>query len=302
MPLPNLIIAGAPKCGTSSLFQWIADHPDAEGSLVKETCYFADPESHVFDPATNFSTGGVAGYGRFFPAANPRAKVRLEATPTYIYARTALQHLPEISTRPRFVFLLREPSRQILSTYRYYSNNWTYLKAGVAFADFLEMAERRDPALASNELLQDAIANARYVESLAHWRDRVGPDRMRVVLLEDLQERRAEAMADLAAWLGLDPRFYADYGFPRENETYRVRSHALQAANVRLRGLLARTPLYKPVRALYRRMNTDKAPAPLDDRDRAALSELLQSFADANDRLAREFGLDLAPWREQAAA
>ena len=60
MALPNLIIAGAPKCGTTSLFRWIDEHPEAEGSSVKETCFFVDPQSHVFDPSSNFASGGLA--------------------------------------------------------------------------------------------------------------------------------------------------------------------------------------------------------------------------------------------------
>ncbi|MGZ0186475.1 MAG: sulfotransferase domain-containing protein, partial [Alphaproteobacteria bacterium] len=154
MALPNLIIAGAPKCGTSSLFQWIADHPDAEGSLVKETCYFADAESHVFDPTSNFAAAGLAGYERFFPVSKPKARIRLEATPTYIYQNSAFQHLPDIKTRPRFLFVLREPSQQILSTYRYFKNNWTFLKAGDGFADFIEMVNSNDSRLNRNELLR----------------------------------------------------------------------------------------------------------------------------------------------------
>lgn len=300
MALPNLIIAGAPKCGTSSLFRWLADHPEAEGASIKETCYFVDPSSHVFDPASNFASGGVRGYERFFPVRNRAARVRLEATPTYIYQESARAALPDIPSAPQFLFVLREPSRQILSTYRYFSNNWTYLKRNVAFADFVEMAERRDEKLARNELLQDALANARYVDWLEKWRARLGPDRMRVALLEDVQADPAGQLAEFARWLGLTPDFYGDYAFPRENETYRVRSQTAQEANVRLRGLLARTPLYRPARALYRRLNTDPAPAPLSEQDTAALAGLRARFEDANARLADMFGLDLSSWAEDA--
>lgn len=298
MALPNFIVAGAPKCGTSSLYRWIADHPDAEGAVVKETRYFVDADSHVFDPSSNFATGGAAGYARFFPVSNRHARIRLEATPTYIFQRSALNALPDIQTQPRFLFLLREPSRQILSTYRYFSNNWSYLKADVPFAEFLAMAEAGDPRLAANELLSAAISNARYVESLELWRARVGPDRMRVMLLEDIQADPRGAMAGLAGWLGLDPAFYGDYAFPRENETYRARSQTLQTVNERLRGLVAKTPLYRPLRALYRSVNTAKAPAPLDDRDRAALADLRRGFDADNMRLAASFDLDLARWRD----
>jgi hypothetical protein len=301
MALPNLIIAGAPKCGTSSLFQWIADHPDAEGSFVKETCFFTDAESHVFDPTNNFSAAGLAGYERFFPVSKPKALIRLEATPTYIYQNSAFQHLPGIKTRPRFLFVLREPSQQILSTYRYFKNNWTFLKGSDGFADFIEMASNNNSRLNRNELLRDALTNVRYVEHLERWRDRLGTKRMHVMILEDLQNDPARAMADLAGWLGLDPAFYEDYGFPRENETYRVKSRLLQEINIGVRGLAARTPLYGPVRALYRRLNTAKQPEAITVLDEAALANLQSAYASDNDRLAREFNLDLERWQPRGA-
>ena len=40
--LPNVIIAGAPKCGTSSLYFWLSAHPEVKASMVKETFFFAD--------------------------------------------------------------------------------------------------------------------------------------------------------------------------------------------------------------------------------------------------------------------
>ena len=94
MALPNLIVAGAPKCGTSFLFQWIADHPEAEGARIKEICSFNDPSSHVFNSERNFALTGLAGYENYFPVKKPHAKVRLEATPTYMYQQTALAHPP----------------------------------------------------------------------------------------------------------------------------------------------------------------------------------------------------------------
>ena len=66
--LPNLVIAGAPKSGTSSVFRWLADHPQVLGSSVKETYYFVDPGSHMCDPGRHFLTGGIGGYRGFFPA------------------------------------------------------------------------------------------------------------------------------------------------------------------------------------------------------------------------------------------
>lgn len=243
MTLPNLMIAGAPKCGRSSLFQWIAEHPEAEGPIVKETCYFADPTSHMFNPAQNFRADGLAGYQTFFPEGGPDTKVRLEATPVYIYQDTALEHLPDQATHPKFLFILREPSKQLLSTYRYFLNNWHEFRHDVTFTEFIEMAERQDAGLSHNELLGDALTNVRYVDHLERWQGRVEADRIFVMTMDALAIDRDTAMAQISEWLGIDVAFYRDYSFTRENETYRVQNHMLQAVNLRLRGVLAKTPI-----------------------------------------------------------
>lgn len=302
MALPNLIIAGAPKCGTSSLFQWIADHPLAEGSAIKETCYFADPTSHVFNPASHFGKGGLAGYEAHFPVNNPDTLIRLEATPTYIYQQSAITHLPGLETQPKFIFVLREPSSQILSTYRYFSNNWNYLSGDVSFPDFIRMTEARDPKLNGNELLADALPNVRYLDHLNKWRDIIGRDRMLVLTLDQFVSDQTGVMKSIAHWLGLDPTFYDDYSFPRENETYRVKNRILHAANIRLRGLIAKTPLYERVRSAYRQLNTESAPAPLSAEDDAALAVLRAQFQSDNQALAEAFNLDLSRWAPKQAA
>ncbi|MGY8961279.1 MAG: hypothetical protein ACKVKG_17485, partial [Alphaproteobacteria bacterium] len=142
----------------------------------------------------------------------------------------------------------------------------------------------------------------RYIDHLERWRERLGAERMRVMILEDLQDDPAGVMADLSGWLGLNPAFYEDYGFPRENETYRVKSRLLQEINIRVRGIAARTPFYGPARALYRRLNTAKQPEAMTALDEAALVDLQSAYASDNDRLAREFSLDLERWRPRDVA
>jgi len=45
---PNLVVAGAPKCGTSSLYFWLAAHPEVAASREKETFFWA-PEVNRFN-------------------------------------------------------------------------------------------------------------------------------------------------------------------------------------------------------------------------------------------------------------
>ena len=104
--LPNLIIPGAPKAGTSSLQRWLADHPDAFGSVEKETYYFVDPGTHMHRPGAHIANG-LEGWRDQFPIpSGVKPKVILESTPGYLYYETALTHIPALESAPKCLCLL----------------------------------------------------------------------------------------------------------------------------------------------------------------------------------------------------
>ena len=298
--LPNLIIGGVPKAATSSLFRWLADHPDALGSSVKETRYFVDRTSHTFDPDMNIATQDLDTYRQFFtaPATQAPPKLVLEATPTYLYEHTALEYLPDLASHPVMLFILRRPSAQIYSTYTYFTNNHIYMDPSIDFPRFVELARDYAPELDRNELLQNALDNCRYAEHLEKWRRRIGPERMIVLLFEDLIRDPKSILKTIAGRLGIDPSFYDQYDFPAQNETYRIRNTFLQSLNQRVRDLIPGSPLRDALRAAYRQVNTDTNRPGLSYEETQTLVGLDAEFADDNRRLAAEFGVDVSPWTD----
>jgi hypothetical protein len=294
--LPNLIIAGAPKCGTSSLHRWLVEHRDVVGSHAKETYFLSDPGTHMFRKS-NSIMNGLQTYTRHFPSQrHPDPAIVLESTPSYIYSRTALETIPQIRTAPKVVFVLREPSAQIYSLFRYFQTNWNWIPPNVTFLDFVNHARSGNPPdYKGNELARDALGNARYVDFLTKWRDALGPDRFRIYLFEDLRSDPRVIVESVAGFTGLDPSFYKTLDFAAHNQTVVVRSRALQDMNIAIRGLLPRGHFYELARTFYRRMNTRLAPKPRDD-DLEILLDLKRSFRDANALLSREFSLDLSSW------
>ena len=80
---PNLVVAGAPKCGTSSLYFWLAAHPEVAASREKETFFWA-PDVNRFNARCNRIQHGPEAYGSLFSHA-AGSKVRFESTAPYIY-------------------------------------------------------------------------------------------------------------------------------------------------------------------------------------------------------------------------
>jgi hypothetical protein len=302
MTLPTAIIAGAPKCGTSSLFAWLVAHPDVCGSKLKETRYFLDRDHPLLDPRSNFHDHGLAGYEAHFEAcADGGAKVVLEATPQYIYSETALEVLPGLEPLPELVFLLRRPSERAYSAYQFARNNQALLDREVTFRDFVGMVERRDPAVAGRRKLDEVLDYGRYADYLGRWLARVPRAKVHVFLFEDLTRDNRAFMKAAAAALGLDPGFYDAYDFPLKNLTYQVKLQSLHRLRSKVGRRLPRegrtkTLLRKATKGAYALNVVRTRPAKSDD-DYAVLAELDSEYAADNDRLAREAGLDLSAWR-----
>ena len=95
MILPNVIIAGAPKCGTTSLFEYLAAHPAVCPATVKETRYLIDKDYPLYHQERSFLRRGLVGYSEFFQKHIPGLhKIFIEATPDYMYQNTPLKVLP----------------------------------------------------------------------------------------------------------------------------------------------------------------------------------------------------------------
>lgn len=298
--LPNTFIAGAPKAGTSSVHQWIADHPDAAGSFDKETYFLVDPGTHMFRSDFHVSNG-LEQWHSAFPNESSPPRVVIESTPAYLYSRTALEVIPDLPGPSRCVFLVREPGAQIYSLFTYFRDNWNWIPPDMTFAAFLDHARAGSHGFGGNDLAVGALANARYADFLVPWRDRLGDERMQVHTFDRLLADREGLVRDIAGWLGLDPAFYDDYPFPSGNETYTPRNRTLQKINVQVRKVLPKGRAYDAVRSAYRKLNTRK-PAGKSEQDAALVAELGREYAEDNARLARAFDLDLAGWPLPVAA
>lgn len=293
--LPNVFIAGFPKAATSSVHRWLADHPDAGGSRPKETEYFIDRGWSSFHADANYQDHGLDRYDSYFAyLGESRPQVVFESSVEYVYQKVALETLPGLATRPRFVFVLREPAAQMYSLFQYLRNNQGEIPPQVTFRQYLELLNQASPLLDKNSLLIEPLANCRYAAHLEAWASRCGRDRIFVYLFEDLREDPCTFMQNLATDLGLDPGFYASYGFPSENESYSVRAFWMHRLSIVVRNRLSRGPVFAGLRALYRKLNT--ARPSITNEDAQLREDLKERFRDDNRRLAEQFDLDLSAW------
>jgi hypothetical protein len=136
VPYPQFIIAGAQKCGTTALFQFLKQHPSIQPSVARELHFFDRdyPSSDVLKemwlrnrnlpldiPDSDFRCAVKQAYGENFvisPNA-PAGTIFFEKTPSYLF----LARVPELiistcSWKPKIIVLLRNPVDRAFSHFR----------------------------------------------------------------------------------------------------------------------------------------------------------------------------------------
>jgi hypothetical protein len=298
---PNVVIVGAPKCGTTSLFAWLADHPDACGSVIKEARYFLDPDDPLFKKASNYRDHGLAGYEPYFePCEAGAAALVVEATPVYLYQRSAPAAIAQIDPLPHIVVVFRKPSERVYSHFHFLRDSHARIDNRLPFAEFVRLVKAGDPAIPHYGHAKSVIDHSRYVEFLPAWLERFADDRVHYFLFEDLRRDPAAFMRSVAEEFGVEPSFYDSYSFARKNTTFRIRRpwmHRIRRGVGRHLPADTRKRIKASTASAYARINIEPARRSRTSADAEALVALERYFAPYNERLAEVTGLNLSPWR-----
>lgn len=293
MVTPNAVIVGMPKCSTTSLFSYLAAHPQVCPSTVKETYFLMDENHPLHRAEANLSSHGEAGYGRFFPSCGP-GPIRLESTPDYFYQKTAFAYLTTKRPAPKVIFILREPAARVYSLFRFAKNNVATLPRELRFSEFVEQV-REGMAFTNRPILAGAISHSHYYQNVKVWVDALGRKQVFLMTLEALQADPYRAMSNLAAFLDIDPVLYHRFDFRVRNRSLSIRSQTVQRLK---RSLFRRAgdswaPTF--LRELYRKLNTTRSEHLPSADDLATLAELRADFASDKSRLA-EYDLGVGLW------
>lgn len=258
--LPNLVVIGAMKCGTTALHRLLDQHPQIAMSSPKELNFFFGPGAAACGGQPDVSPAragqlrwthgnwhrGIEWYAQHFP----RAPVRGESSPGY----TSPDH-PEVAARmaavlpaARLVYLVRDPIDRALSQYRHH---------------VAEGTERRPVAAALLDPRSQYVARGLYYERLRPFLAHYDRASIAVVRQERLHARPVETLRSLHRFLGL----------PATDESGRHRPP-------------------EPVDE-GRRTPTSRAEGGLDE---SLYAQLVEAFAADAQRLRAWTGEDLTAW------
>lgn len=268
-PLPNLVIAGVAKAGTTSLFNYLAQHPAICASQVKEIGFFTKVG------AEGQPLRSVAWYrGHFAHCAGE--PYRLEASPSYCHGgRAVAVPMRTLLPKPRVVLMLRDPVARLWSAYTFGKSRGGLTESDDPDVFLTRWEQGRAEDIASGRRPRASHLSAGwYADWLPDWFDTYGDD-LRVVFAEHLAADPRAVVSDLCMWLDLDigPVHGIDVGVHNPTLQPRSRGFARVAYRTRRRTnrLFAAQPLVRSaLRQVYRSVNTtdqtERLPGPTRDR------------------------------------
>lgn len=206
--LPNTFIIGAPKCGTTSLYEWLRGHPDVFMSPFKEPTYYA--RDLAWEDSGYYLRHGIdrGRYLELFEDAGSVARVG-EASTRYLYSRDAPRLIAEETIDPRIVVMVRNPVDMIASLHAHKVASGTEDLPNLEDALDAEddrRAGRRIPRN-SNPWLSTYRDRARFAEQLVPWFETFGRERVKVQVLEQVMADPSVHFGTLLEFLEIDPAY-----------------------------------------------------------------------------------------------
>lgn len=219
MTLPDLIIAGERRCGTTFLSQRLAVHPDIFIHPKRDRGYFIDDDARRRVPSVPWETShSVDDYRTFFRSAGAGTqKIICEKSADYLFWAPAHARMAGYLPDAKYLIILRQPMRRTVSHY------WIEVGKKRETADFptaiaRDLAGDTEDRFALNHL--SYVRRSQYEKSIRHLLSHIDRDRLRVVALEDLIRNEAKVMEDVFAFIGVDNMALDPAGEEKKNRNW----------------------------------------------------------------------------------
>ncbi|MFV8818150.1 sulfotransferase family protein [Haliea sp. E17] len=297
-----LIIGGTEKAGTTSVFEYLAVHPQVRPSIRKETDYFRQAECNKQEYC-----------GLFFQGAPEN--ICVEASPGYLgLASEVAPRIHTTLTECQLVFILRDPVERFQSSYRFHRSkffipDWLSIDA---YTDMCLSYDRGDISLSdtpfTNAWFMQVLPAGRYARHLKHYFERFD-EQVTLVDFDQLNSDPGRVMQRICRNSGIDASFYQDFDYFRSNSTFHGKVKAVHALGMKvndaLEPVLRRHPrLKRQIVSMYRTLNGAGMPegATLSTNSVAKLTDYYRSDVDQVTSLFQQTQQQPVKWRHFHAA
>lgn len=193
---PTFIVIGAMKCGTTSLYYYLADHPDISMSAVKETDYFVAEKNYA---------RGLGWYQSLFKEnAIARGECSPNYTKTHLFAGVPAR-IRDVVPCVKLIYLVRDPVKRTVSHY---------------LSAYAQGREKRSLDEALRDLAHsNYVLTSRYYEQLRPYFELFGRDQVLVITTEQLQSEVYRTLQTVYKFLGVDEGYRCQWAGTAFNTT-----------------------------------------------------------------------------------
>ncbi len=302
--MKHIIIAGTNKAATTSLFNYLSDHPDVCGSYIKQTNYFLDQEVQDIHNLTSIFPyqNSHLNYQNFFKS-NLNHKFKLEASPDYMFYENTSKKIKSFldNNNGEVVLILRNPVTRFKSWFNF-GKQQNLLNEDVDFKQFYHLSKAYK---ADINLSLMAYKTGFYSKYLKLFKIALKGCKMHVFFYEDLIADPKQFLDSFCQKTGIETSFYKDYQFKHYNKTVKINSKLLSYIYDTLRqfylnyfykgkaGVYLGTIIKSIVSPLYKKINTSTTK---NESQEEVMSMLAEDYAAEKEEITKLFNKTNIPW------
>ena len=222
---PNFFIVGAPKCGTTSLHEYLQRHPDVFMPFYKEPHFFgSDLEGSRFRQFRN----KPERYLKLFRDARGESRIG-ESSPWYLASQLAADEIHAYDPAAKIIIMLRNPidtMYSMWSQFRYSGNEQIESFEAALDAEADRQAGRRIRRAAHCITGLYYREMTRFVQQVPRYLERFGRENVHVIVFDDFRADTPAVFGRVLEFLDLEPN--SDMTFDVRNPNKEVRLEWLQ--------------------------------------------------------------------------
>jgi hypothetical protein len=240
--MPNFLVIGAMKSGTTALYYYLEQHPQIFMSPVKEPNFFCvgGQESSNSEAVTH-----IGAYHDLFKGVSDEKAIG-EASHCYLYEPEAVARIQHYVPDAKLVTILRNPVDRAYSHFLHRVRDGTE-----PLTDFAQAIHKEETGVPQTGTSQDYIGRGRYYGQLKRYLDAFDQKQIKIYLYEDLSNAPINTLQDTFRFLGVDDSFVPDV-FLRRNVSGYPRYKTLDEFLRRPSSIKAALKVYLPARLRWR--------------------------------------------------
>jgi hypothetical protein len=205
--LPDFVIIGAQKSGTSSLYAYLRQHPDVLSAIRKEVHYFDGD----INPEEDNYRKGERWYRAHFPKTNRKNENQrvFEASPLYIFYPPVPQRLAGLIPKVKLIAVLRNPTERAISHYFHVKRRGyeplPIMEALLAEEERLKPILEREDYKNSIYIRHSYKSRGRYSEQISRYFEFFPPDQMLIISSDELFSETSNTLRKVFNFVGVDP-------------------------------------------------------------------------------------------------